>query len=1049
MLRAMIDPHFARPEAAVDGGPSAPEGPPTPTPNSSQAWSTTAPAPALDPPPSDAPSPRELDLDKAHVRAKLKARLFQIESEPVRIGRFPILGRLGEGGMGTVFSAYDEQLDRKIAVKVMLPTRGAGGSQGRERMRREAQAMARLSHPNIVAVHEVGEVDQQVFIAMEFVRGVSLDVWLTQRPRPWAEVLGVFRRAGRGLVAAHDAGLVHRDFKPSNVMVGDDGQIKILDFGLARAAREVARSTDYLAPEKQDEASLTRTGAIMGTPAFMSPEQHAGDTATAQSDQFSFCVALYAALYGTHPFPTETLPSLVAAVCDGVPTEPPKDSPVPVWVRRVVMRGMAREPDARHPSMAVLLDALAAEPGERRRWWILPGGVLGVLLAGGFVVARLVEVEPCPDGRLALGTAWDDERRGRVAVALQGGAPHGADTWARVEPALDGYAEAWIASHEQACEAHRSGAASDLLYDHRIACLSRGRGALDALVEVFEQADATVVEKAVSAVAGLPALSRCEDAEALLASVEPPPEAIAAEVESLREQLARARSVEDAGRLGESVASADEVLARAEALEYRPLVAEALLRRGTARLLEGKGSEADEDLGRAAFTAIDAGHDEVAAEAAARRIYVRSEQLGRPAEAEIELPWARALVEHTRDDALLGLFLNNAAVVKSRAGDLSTARSLARQSLEAKRRVLSAEEPEIALTLANIGRIELDLGDYAAAIETMREAVGVTEIALGARHPQRATIGNILGIALLEHGNHDEAKIELERADSIYVESFGEQAMPRYHVLLALGELAVRERRWTDAQSTLDQALALAEPQVGVQHPMLANARLDLAEVVLAKGDLDAAETMGRTAVEQLEVALGTTHAYVASSWLRLGRMLLRAGATELARPCLARAFELERAVPSSRPIDQAWFELWYVRSRLTSDDPAVVASQLEPILRVLATEFPEDGPHMVDGRAVLAEARLASGDRAEALALLERNEMVLGDIRAPDDPELAWIRARIAHIRYELVTDVGPRTKARTDLEYAVAVLRATDGYGVEARAAGAWVERMAADGK
>ncbi len=1035
----MIDTHSARPDAAVDGGSSSPEGSSASPLDARQAWSTTA--PALDAPPSD-DAAHDPDVDKARARAKLKARLFQIESEPVRIGRFPILGRLGEGGMGTVFSAYDEQLDRKIAVKLMLPTRGAGASQGRGRMRREAQAMARLSHPNIVAVHEVGEVDQQVFIAMEFVRGVSLDVWLAQRQRGWPEVLEVFRRAGRGLVAAHEAGLVHRDFKPSNVMVGDDGQIKILDFGLARTTAEVERSTDDLAPDKLGELSLTRTGAIMGTPAFMAPEQHMGEPATAQSDQFSFCVALYAALYGVHPFPTETLPALVAAVCDGAPVEPPKDSPVPVWIRRVVLRGLARDPDARHAAMAALLDALATDPGARRRRWIVSGVALGVLFAGGFGVARLAAAEPCPDGRRALGAAWDEERRGRVAVALQGGASHGADTWTRVEPALDAYAEGWVVSQEEACEAHRSGAVSDLLYEHRLACLSRGRSALDALVEVFEQADATVVEKAVSAVAGLPALSRCEDAEALLASVEPPPEAIAAEVASLRERLARARSVEDAGRVGESVASADEVLARAETLEYRPLVAEALLRRGTARLLAGEASAADEDLGRAAFVAIDSGHDEVAAEAAARRIYVRSEQLGRPAEAEIELPWARALVEHTRDDALLGLFLHNAAVVKSRGGDKEQARVLARQALEVKQRFLPPEHPEIALTLANLGHFERDLSDHGAAIDTMREAVRVTELALGPRHPQRATIGTILGTTLLEHGRYDEARIELERADSIYRELLGEQAMPRYHVLNALGGLAYRERRWAEAGSTLEAAMALAEPQVGVDHPMLADARLTLMEVTLAEGDVDAAAAIGETAVAQLEAVLGRAHPYVAGALLRLGRMYLAAGAPERARPPLARALEIERALPS--PVGVAWFELWYARAQLGLGDPSDVARQMQQSFEVLLASSPPDSPLVMEARQVLAQT-LATEDRGRALALFEDEEAILAEARAPDDPELAWARARIAHLRAGIGTQDGARAKARSELSRALAVLEHETAYAAEARDVRAWLDAIA----
>ncbi|MCX4241395.1 serine/threonine-protein kinase [Paraliomyxa miuraensis] len=984
-------------------------------------------------------------MERAHARAKLKAQLFQVESEPLRIGRFPILGRLGQGGMGTVFSAYDEELDRKIAVKVMRAVPGSGGTQGRERLRREAQAMARLSHPNIVAVHEVGEVDRQVFIAMEFVRGSSLDAWLIAEPRPLATVLEVFLRAGRGLAAAHEAGLVHRDFKPSNVMVGDDGQVKILDFGLARDSNQRGGRSEP--PSSREDAfvephdrSLTRTGAIVGTPAFMAPEQHRGEPATAKSDQWSFCVALYSALYGIHPFPVQTLPALVAAICDGAPVEAPKDTPVPAWVRRVVLRGLSRAPAERHPSMAALLEALAADPGARRRRWVVRVAALGVLFGGGFGVAQLTEREPCPDGREALLSAWDDARRTRVATALRDGAPHGDDTWARVEPALDAYADAWVSSRHEACQVHRSGTVSDLLYERRLACLSRSRSALDALVEVFEQADATVVEKAVSAVTGLPAIARCEDAEALLADVEPPSEAIAAEVASLRDRLARARSVEDAGRLQESIAAAEQVLARAEQLDYPPLVAEALLRRGTGQLLAGEGAAADQNLGTAAWIAIDCGHDEVAAEAATRKIYVRSEQLGKPAEAKLELPWARALVEHTNDDALLGLFLHNAAAVEIRTPDLDQARALARQSLETRQRFLPHAHPEIALTLANLGHIERDMGDHASALETLREAMHVTEIALGPRHPQRAMIATIRGTTLLDGSRHAEARRDLELAETIYRESLGSQAIPLYHVLHALGRLALLERRWGDARRLFDEALALAEPQVGTDHPMLANTRLALAELEAATGDPTVGEAMGRAAQQQLEAALGPTHPYVASAWLRLGRLLLAAGVLDRAEECVRHAVEIESLRAATFPSGVELAGLWLARIQAARGEHDTAIARLEGHLEALAASVPNDSVWVLDGRAALADAWLEAGDPHRAAELLGINETILAGIRSEGDPESTWLRARRAHLR----ASIDSPASTRATLEHATAVLEAHPAYAAEAQAARDWLAEI-----
>jgi tetratricopeptide (TPR) repeat protein/predicted Ser/Thr protein kinase len=843
----------------------------------------------------------------------LRAELFQIESDPIRIGRFPILGRLGQGGMGTVFSAYDEQLDRKIAVKVMLRD-AAGGSVGRERMRREAQAMARLSHPNIVAVHEVGDAGGQDFIAMEFVRGVSLDVWLAKESPGWREVLEVFRHAGLGLAAAHGAGLVHRDFKPRNVMVADDGQIKILDFGLARAAEDAPtdQDDDATPAAKIAAVALTRSGAIAGTPAYMAPEQYLGRPATAASDQFSFCVALYCGLFRTHPFDASSLAALAEAVLEGAPAPPPKESQVPTWVRRAVMRGLSREPEQRFPSLSALLDALAADPGARRRRWLGGSVAAAAVLGIGVGIARLAGTAPCPDGRTELKDVWDDERRPRVAEAVRSGATHGPDTWLRVEPALDRYADEWISARERACDALRRGVVSTNVHDHRVACLSRSRVALDALIEVFEHADVTVVDKAVSATSGLPAIARCEDDVGLLAPVEPPTPEIADEVVALRDALARARSVEDAGRVGESVAEATVVLERAEQLAYAPLIAEAHLRRGSGELLAGDAVAADEDLGRSAWLAMQSSADPVAAEAAARRVFVRSELLGKPADAEIELPWARALVERADDPALTGLFLHNAATVKSRGGDPDGARALAREALETRRRILPGDHPDIALSLANLGHFERDLGDYTAAISSLREALQVTEVALGPRHPQRAMIGAILGAALLEVGDVAAAREELELDDAICRETLGADALPRYSILVAMGEIAGREQRFDDARAKLEQALTLAIAAVGSAHPMLTDARLALAEVAAAEGKTREALDLGLGAIESLETALGEAHPYLADAWLRLGRLLQDAGDHARARPCFTRAMEIARALQPASALDLEWYGFWH-----------------------------------------------------------------------------------------------------------------------------------------
>lgn len=287
-----------------------------------------------------------------------------------RMGRFVLLRQLGEGGMGRVYAAYDEELDRKVALKV-LHLRGFGSSEGRSHILREAQAMARVSHPNVVPVYSVGEVEGDLFIAMEFVDGQTLYDWQRQ-PRSEGEILAMYCAAGQGLLAAHQAGLVHRDFKPENVLVGRDGRPRVADFGLARTELPTGLPTGAAAASggplaSQRSSPLSLDGHLVGTPAYMAPEQYRGQGADARSDQYSFCVALHEALYRSLPFGGDTLAELAANVLAGRRRAPggssgahpigePSDS-----VAAAVERGLSLDPAARFPSMADLLTALSPD----------------------------------------------------------------------------------------------------------------------------------------------------------------------------------------------------------------------------------------------------------------------------------------------------------------------------------------------------------------------------------------------------------------------------------------------------------------------------------------------------------------------------------------------------------------------------------------------------------------------------------------------------------------------------------------------------------------
>jgi len=340
------------------------------------------------------------------------------------IGRYLVLGVLGEGGMGVVYSAYDPELDRKVAIKLLqaVPEGARGsdsGSTDQQWLMREAQAMARLQHPNVIAVHDVGQLPgHRVFVAMEQVDGVTLRIWLRDKVRPWREVIEVMLAAGRGLAAAHTSGLVHRDFKPDNVLVGNDGRVRVMDFGLARLRPGDLEVPDQSAASVEARsplsAPLTEAGTVIGTPAYMAPEIGDGVLADARSDQFSFGCALYEAMYRTRPFARDAPRTH--------PKQPP-DSKVPERIQRVVMRAIAVDPRARFASIDELLAELTRASAPRRTW-IAGVAVLGLgaAVAVGFVASKNTAADP--EWQMYTGAqrrvvgAWDPAARAAVAKAF-------------------------------------------------------------------------------------------------------------------------------------------------------------------------------------------------------------------------------------------------------------------------------------------------------------------------------------------------------------------------------------------------------------------------------------------------------------------------------------------------------------------------------------------------------------------------------------------------------------------------------------------------------
>ena len=441
----------------------------------------------------------------------------------MRLGHFQILERLGHGGMGMVYSAYDLHLDRKVAIKVLQGSH-AGDFLLKQQLVREAQVMAKLSHPNVVSVYEVGIADETVFIAMEYIAGGDLAHWLDEHDERWGPIVDKFVEAARGLAAAHIAGVIHRDFKSTNVLVDRHGHVRVTDFGIALVSGP-AEWDDADAAPSGGSPVLGDHGARFGTSAYMSPEQHRGDVVDARSDQFSFCVALYEALFRKHPFAGRGS-ELADAIAAGRIEVPDPDSDVPSRVTAAVMRGMSADPAKRFASMTELIDVLARDPSRRRRRIVI--GAIGVtalaatagLLGWGL---RPAHADPCEHAAAPLAGIWDDARRVAVERSLLATAsPFAAASARRVASAFDAYRTSWIAMRSDACRATRiRGEQSEHVLDLRNRCLDRRLAELDALASALASTlDTRAVEHAVTAASSLTPLAACADTAALLLAPE-------------------------------------------------------------------------------------------------------------------------------------------------------------------------------------------------------------------------------------------------------------------------------------------------------------------------------------------------------------------------------------------------------------------------------------------------------------------------------------------------------------------------------------------------
>ena len=773
-----------------------------------------------------------------------------------QVGRYVVLEQLGRGGMGVVYAAYDPELDRKVALKLLHAQLHAGvdTSEGRPRLLREAQALAKLAHPNVITIHDVGTVAGAVFIAMEFIEGQTLGDW-SERARPWRERVAMFVAAGRGIAAAHRAGIVHRDFKPDNVMIGKDGRPRVLDFGLARAAdvgeirgEPIERSSEgaldpVLLSSSTLDTKLTATGTVMGTPAYMAPEQHYGLAVDERSDQFSFCVATYEALYGERPFAGDNLAALAFAVTEGKVREAPAGSAVPGWLRKLLLRGLAVDPAARHPSMDELLRALDRDPTRTRRAVLLGVGLVAALVGLALAGQRwLAGPQLCTGAEQHLVGVWDLDTRAALHEAfVASGAVYAEASFAGFAAALDDYAEQWTTMHGQACAATRiHGEQSDEVLTLRMTCLDRSRAQLSALVEVYRSADAQAVERSVEAADSLPPLRLCADVEALTLGVRPPEtEALRVRVDELRGRVDVARTLGRSGRIVEAHAQLSALMPEVDATDYRPLVAEAELARAGASELPEERIAA---LERAVWMAEVSHHDRVAAEAWVQLVEARGTGANEFVRALDAVARADAAIERIAGDPELRIRLDVAHGMVLNSMDRDAEALVLQRRAHAARIAAGQGGTPIALSeVVALANILLDHDELDEAEQVLNEAIGHARPLLGDDHPWLARLQATRGRVFYEQSNYVAAEADLRAALVVLERSVGEGSPQVGGVLNGLAVLLDEQRRFDEAAPLFERAAANYRASLGPRHAEVAKVLHNLGLLQLEIGDTEQA----------------------------------------------------------------------------------------------------------------------------------------------------------------------------------------------------------------
>ena len=772
---------------------------------------------------------------KERMKQEVLDALFGAEPQRA-IGRYRLERLLGSGAMGLVYLARDEQLDRSVAIKLLTKDAAGLGEEPSERGRmiarvlREAQAMASLSHPNVVQVFDVGFSDDTPYIVMEYIAGPTLSKWMRAETRRVEDILRIFVEAGRGLAAAHALGIVHRDFKPANVLLDPDGHARVTDFGLARTAAE-PNSAEASSPSGPLDASLTASGMVIGTPAYMAPEQHAGKAVGAAADQYAFCVALFEALYGRRPFDAASYRALVAQKRSGVVVRTASDPPIRADIDRAIERGLAPDPEDRWPTIETLLYALQPRRPRRRAAFLASGAVVGSVIVG--VAALGGASSPSPCAELEASTiAWSASMPIRAQLD--------AEAWTRLDGAVTQAIDRWRATVDEVC--------ASAALDVQVACLTQHREHVASTIDAMNTIEA-VGRQAIVVASSLPSARQCVDVDPETEPDPPAPE-IVARARELEDDLVRARAQTIAMNSEADLARAREFVERARELGYAPILAAALQRRSACESGMGDVAAAVASAEEAYFLALRANALREALRAAIALTNLVGAHAQDPEGARTWQNHATALLQRVHDPSHEAALQRSVGHVAWEAGRFAEAKVDYERALAILRTDPTSSVMEQAQLLHNIGDAEDKLGNAAAARAKFREVMAIEAQLLGDDHVQVAATEGGIALSYLGEGRYDEAAAILERTVAAHERAFGEHHPEVAKWSANLGAAQIRTGRHEDARRNLRRAISIFEEHDHRDLPMY---RMNLAAVENALGHRDEARSLIEAAVAELE----------------------------------------------------------------------------------------------------------------------------------------------------------------------------------------------------